>query len=198
MKRYLFTLLLVTAAAGCNRNAKPTEMAGNDHDRDDSHLYGSHDNTTGTADETAHDMSAPQHRTSDEIATTGDVPDRTRPANAASEPIVRDPGDNPPVAGAAPDNTAVNERDRGDATLTPMDQSENESDIKLTQDIRRAIVEKEGLSFSSKNVKVISRNGKVTLRGTVPNARERTLIEDAAKSRAGVAAVDNQLEVETK
>lgn len=226
MKRYLFTLLLIAAAGGCNRNATPSETAADN--TDESQLYGSNatptagDENSAVRDDGVSEVTPPEHRTRDEIASTGEgLPDTSRSNNAATGSqtgttantgttnntgTTTAPGattTNPNVARntdntagtTARDNTGVNKRDRNDATLTPMDQGESEGDVKITQEIRRAIVDSDALSFSSKNVKVITRNGKVTLRGTVPNARERSIIEDAAKARAGVASVDNQLEV---
>jgi hyperosmotically inducible periplasmic protein len=95
----------------------------------------------------------------------------------------------------APDNTAINERDRGGATKTPGDQAENEDDRKITQEVRRAITSDDTLSTNAQNVKVITDNGTVTLRGPVNSAKEKTEIEAKAKQVAGVKRVDNQLEV---
>ena len=95
----------------------------------------------------------------------------------------------------APDNTAINERDRDGKTLTPPDQQENETDLALTQKIRQAIIDDDNLSMSADNVKIISQNGKVTLRGPVKDQAEKANIEAKAKAVAGVTSVDNQLEV---
>jgi len=51
------------------------------------------------------------------------------------------------------------------------------------------------LSFTAKNVKIITQNGKVTLRGPVNSQEERNAIEAAARKIAGSGQVDNQLEV---
>ena len=96
---------------------------------------------------------------------------------------------------AAPDNTRVNERDRDDASLTPPDQQENQTDLKITQLIRKAVMADDSLSFTAKNVKIITAGGKVTLRGPVKSDAERSAIENAARKVAGVKQVDNQLEV---
>jgi hyperosmotically inducible periplasmic protein len=104
------------------------------------------------------------------------------------------PADQPP-ANAAPDNTKVNERDRNDAALTPLDQGNNEADLKITQQIRQAVMADDSLSFTAKNVKIITMNGKVTLRGPVKTPQERSAIEAAARKVAGATQVDNQLEV---
>jgi osmotically-inducible protein OsmY len=96
------------------------------------------------------------------------------------------------------DNTRVNKRDRKDATTTPMDQGGSETDRKITQQIRKAVMDDKSLSFSAKNVKIITTDGKVTLRGTVKNDQERAAIEAAAQKVAGQGRIDNQIEVERK
>lgn len=112
---------------------------------------------------------------------------------SAAEPPSATPGTAPP--GTQPDNTKVNERDRDNTTLTPMDQRNNETDLKVTQQIRQAVMADDSLSFTAKNVKIITQNGKVTLRGPVKTAEERNAIEAAARKVAGVTQVDNQIEV---
>jgi hyperosmotically inducible periplasmic protein len=98
---------------------------------------------------------------------------------------------------AAPDNTKVNERDRGGATVTPTDQSNTDRDLKLTQDLRKQLVDDDSLSFDAKNVKIVSTGGVVTLRGPVHSEAEKQLIESRARALPGVASVDNELEVKT-
>src|SRR5437870_4142781 len=72
-----------------------------------------------------------------------------------------------PPAQTAPDNTGRNVRDRSGATLTPGDQSEAKDDLRLTQQIRKAIMADKSLSTTAKNVKIMTINGAVTLRGPV-------------------------------
>jgi hyperosmotically inducible protein len=97
-------------------------------------------------------------------------------------------------APVAADNTKKNERDTGN-TLTPGDQAENEVDRTITQQIRKAVVDKDGLSMNAKNVKIITANGVVTLRGPVKSADEKADIAAIAQRTSGVARVDNQIEV---
>ena len=96
---------------------------------------------------------------------------------------------------AAADNTGKNVRDRDGKTLTPMDQSENKADLTVTQNIRKAVVDDDGLSTTAKNVKIITANGVVTLRGPVKSAAEKASIEEKARKVAPEAKVQNQLEV---
>ena len=92
-------------------------------------------------------------------------------------------------------NTGRNARDRNDRTLTPTDQSETAADRELTQKIRKAVVADDSLSMTAHNVKIITVNGVVTLRGPVKSERERSSIAEKAKSVAGVKKVDNKLEI---
>lgn len=104
----------------------------------------------------------------------------------------------PPTAesyGTEADNTRVNERDRASTALTPMDQGESQADRDLTQSIRKSVIADDSLSFTAKNVKIITRDGRVTLRGAVNNAREKATLEKTAKQLAGAAKVTNELEV---
>ena len=94
-----------------------------------------------------------------------------------------------------PDNTAVNERDRSGETQTSGDQSNSPADLKITQTIRQALMKDSELSTTAKNVKIITNNGQVTLRGPVKNAQEKTKIDQLAKSAASGAKIDDQLEV---
>jgi osmotically-inducible protein OsmY len=93
------------------------------------------------------------------------------------------------------DNTGVNERDRDDATKTPIDQNENQTDIDITANIRKRVVDTE-MSVNAQNVKIITQDGRVTLRGPVKSAAEKQQIEAIATSVAGADKVDSQLEVE--
>ena len=93
------------------------------------------------------------------------------------------------------DNTAVNVRDRSDAVKTPIDQNENKKDIDITANIRKRVVDTK-MSVNAQNVKIITQDGKVTLRGPVKSADEKTQIEKLAQEVAGAGNVDNQLEVQ--
>jgi hyperosmotically inducible protein len=98
-------------------------------------------------------------------------------------------------AETAPDNTGRNVRDRGGATLTPGDQSESEADRTLTQQIRQAVVADDSLSTTAKNIKIITVDGVVTLRGPVQSPQEKETIAAKAQKIAGMNQIDNQLEV---
>ena len=93
------------------------------------------------------------------------------------------------------DNTAMNQRDRSGETTTSGDQSNSPADLKVTQAIRSALMKDSELSMTAKNIKVITANGQVTLRGPVTTAQEKAKIDQLAKSAAGGAHIDDQLDV---
>ena len=94
-----------------------------------------------------------------------------------------------------PDNTATNQRDRSRDTRTSGDQSNTSADLQITQAIRRGLIKDNSLSNNAKNIKVITANGQVTLRGPVNTPQEKPKIEQIAKSAAGGAQIVDELEV---
>jgi osmotically-inducible protein OsmY len=94
-----------------------------------------------------------------------------------------------------PDNTGVNRRDRDLDTMTPMDQGTSDDDRAITAEIRKAVVGDGTLSFTAKNVKIITKDGNVVLRGPVKSEHERASILAKANRVAGPSRVTNQLEV---
>lgn len=99
-------------------------------------------------------------------------------------------------APADADNTGRNVRDRDGDTLTPTDQGGSESDRNITAHIRREIVANDALSTNAHNVKIITTDGVVTLRGPVKSSQEKVTVGAVAQRATGVRRVDNQLEVE--
>jgi osmotically-inducible protein OsmY len=94
-----------------------------------------------------------------------------------------------------PDNTKTNERDRSGETNTSGDQSNSSADLKVTQAIRQALMKDGELSTTAKNIKIITANGQVTLRGPVKTAQEKAKVDQIARSAAGGAQIDDQLDV---
>jgi hyperosmotically inducible periplasmic protein len=99
------------------------------------------------------------------------------------------------ATGVAADNTEKNERDRSVNALTPTDQGESEADRTLTQRVRQDVMKQDDLSVNAKNVKIITQNGVVTLRGPVESAQEKSAIVRTASGVSGVQRVNDQLEV---
>ena len=98
----------------------------------------------------------------------------------------------------APNNSAVNIRDRAPGAMTADQQSNTKSDVTITREIRRAVVKDHSLSILAQNVKIVSANGRVTLRGPVNTKEEKVAIASKAQAIAGASNVDNQLEVKTQ
>jgi hyperosmotically inducible periplasmic protein len=72
-------------------------------------------------------------------------------------------------------------------------QSNQSSDIEITRNIRRAVVKDKTLSTAAHNVTIITKDGKVTLKGRVKSDAEKQTVETAATSVAGAGNVDDQL-----
>ena len=92
----------------------------------------------------------------------------------------------------APDNTAKN---KDQSSPTADQQKMNPADRTITQKIRKAIHEDKSLSTYAHNIKVITQDGKVTLRGPVKSEDEKSNLEAKAVSVAGQENVTNQLEI---
>jgi osmotically-inducible protein OsmY len=93
------------------------------------------------------------------------------------------------------ENTHQNERDKGNTTLTPEDQLESKADINITAHIRKAVYKNKDLSVNAQNIKIITRNGLVTLRGPVETEAEKMKVQQVVQHTQGVVQVDNQLEI---
>lgn len=92
----------------------------------------------------------------------------------------------------APDNTKQN---KDQSSLTADDQKSNPADRAITQKIRKSIHEDKSLSTYAHNIKIITQDGKVTLRGPVRSEDEKQNLQAKAVSVAGPDNVTNQLEI---
>jgi hyperosmotically inducible protein len=99
------------------------------------------------------------------------------------------------TSAAAPDNTKVNERDRSQTEPTADQQKNDQSDRDITQKIRQAIVNDKSLSTYAHNVKVITKDGMVTLKGPVRSEDEKKSIEAKAVAVAGENKVTDDLDI---
>jgi osmotically-inducible protein OsmY len=99
----------------------------------------------------------------------------------------------PPVQ---PDNTKMNKGDASKSAVTADQQKMNAADRDLTQKIRKSIMAEKSLSTYAHNVKIISQNGKVTLKGPVRSEEEKQVVASKAADVAGGAGnIDNQLSI---
>lgn len=93
------------------------------------------------------------------------------------------------------DNTKMNKGDGKTKPVTAEQQMENSSDLELTRKIRKAVTDDSSLSTYARNVKIITRHGKVTLKGPVNSGAEKQTIEGLAKGAAGADSITNQIQV---
>jgi hyperosmotically inducible periplasmic protein len=83
--------------------------------------------------------------------------------------------------GQEPDNTKTNKQNQPTADQ----QKGNAADRDLTKQIRKSIMADKSLSTYAHNVKVISQNGVVTLKGPVRSEDEKKAIESKATAVVG-------------
>ena len=91
------------------------------------------------------------------------------------------------LSAQAPDNTKINKNDRDGGQPTADQQKENRSDREMTKQIRQSIMADKSLSSYAHNVKIISQNGTVTLKGPVKSEDEKTSVMSKAVAVAGSA-----------
>ena len=92
-----------------------------------------------------------------------------------------------------PDNTKTNKAE----APTAQQQSNSKSDVETARQVRKAIVGDKSLSTYAHNVKVIAKDGQVTLKGPVRSEDEKKAVAAKAAEVAGAAHVVNELEVTT-
>jgi hyperosmotically inducible periplasmic protein len=91
------------------------------------------------------------------------------------------------------DNTKMNKQESKE--MTADQQGENETDRKITQKIRRAVVKNKSLSQYAHNVKIITKDGGVSLKGPVRTVKEKKFIEKTAAEIAGKDNVTSEIDV---
>jgi hyperosmotically inducible periplasmic protein len=99
------------------------------------------------------------------------------------------------LAEVNPDNTKVNAQPENHEMKTSQSQGNSEADINLTKTIRQNVVKQDKLSTNAKNVKIITMDGAVYLKGPVENQNEKKMIEDIARKAAGKKPVTSELTV---
>ncbi|TVP94538.1 MAG: BON domain-containing protein [Planctomycetaceae bacterium] len=125
------------------------------------------------------DRNATDRGGSDGIATGLGATDRSVTDHSATDRSVTDRG----------------ATDRNDTGKTPFDQYENKADVDITAQIRSRVVDTD-MSVSAQNAKIITQDGKVTLRGEVKSDTEKQHVETIALAVAGEGNVDNQLQID--
>ena len=100
--------------------------------------------------------------------------------------------------GTQSDNTKVNKRDRASGAVTADQQKENTNDRQLSANIRKALMDDKQLSTYAHNVKIIVRNGMVTLKGPVRSEEEKKTVEAKATEIAGAGKVTSMISIKPK
>ncbi len=96
-----------------------------------------------------------------------------------------------------PDNSAQNEKETREDAPNPTDQGNSDKDIQITKDIRASIMDAD-LSFNAKNIKIITNNEHVTLKGVVGSDAEHKAIIKIAGNHANTGKITDDLKVDAK
>jgi osmotically-inducible protein OsmY len=97
----------------------------------------------------------------------------------------------PLLAQTQPDNSGVNK----DHAVTADSQSMSKSDRMITRKVRRAVMDDKDLSTYAHNVKIITVNGSVTLKGPVKSDEEKAKVAADAASVVNTNSITDQLTV---
>jgi hyperosmotically inducible protein len=99
---------------------------------------------------------------------------------------------------AQPDNTKKNLPTNHQDANRADQQSNSSSDVELTRKIRKALTQDKSLSTYAHNVKIITRDGVVELKGPVRSQSEKDAVEAKATDIAGASKVKNELTVKAE
>jgi hyperosmotically inducible periplasmic protein len=95
----------------------------------------------------------------------------------------------------AADNTKMNQGDANKGAMTADQQKMNPADRDISKNIRAAVVKDRSLSTYAHNIKIITQDGKVTLKGPVRSDDEKSNIESKAIAVAGAGNVTDLLTI---
>jgi hyperosmotically inducible protein len=100
---------------------------------------------------------------------------------------------------AQPDNTKTNKRDRSTTAVTADKQKGNSGDREIAQKIRKSVMADKSLSTYAHNVKIVSQNGMVTLKGPVRSDDEKkAIVAKAVEVTGGADKVQDQISVKAE
>ncbi len=98
-------------------------------------------------------------------------------------------------AATGDDNSKVNERDKTVTEMTADQQKSNLSDTEITARIRQEIMKEKNFSTYAQNIKIITIDGKVTLKGPVRTMNEQNSILKHARTVAGASNVVSEIAI---
>ncbi len=93
------------------------------------------------------------------------------------------------------DNSGQNKVDKDNRTMTPMDQGSSETDIAITRAIRKALTGDTNMSTNAQNLKIITSDSVVVLRGPVASQAEAEAVLAHVRNVPGITRVENQIAV---
>ena len=99
------------------------------------------------------------------------------------------------VAQASPQSAPDNSRQNQNNATTADSQSNTAADRATTAKVRKAIVEDKGLSTYAHNVKIITMNGQVTVKGPVKSEEEKQQVASDVTAVISADSFTNQLTV---
>ena len=158
--------------------------------------------TPSSTPEVAPPRSLPMGKVAAEKSATSNsstVPPATVPPATVESAILpdRDAAEHAAAAQQPADNSGRNLSEDG-RELTPLDQGNSTTDITITSTIRASLSDRQDLSINAKNIKIITRDGVVTLRGVVADQRERDIVLKIAGTAADAQRVDDHLDMTSK
>ncbi|MGA7916407.1 MAG: BON domain-containing protein [Candidatus Acidiferrales bacterium] len=95
----------------------------------------------------------------------------------------------------APDNSKMNQGDASKDAMTAQQQKVNPADRETTRQIRSSLTKDKALSTYAHNIKIITRDGRVTLKGPVRSGEEKATIAAKAEAIAGAGNVKDELTI---
>jgi hyperosmotically inducible protein len=93
------------------------------------------------------------------------------------------------------DNTKANKQPQNQSGATADNAANSKTDLQLMKEIRRAVVKDKTLSTTAHNVKIVAKDGRVTLKGPVTSEDEKKAVEQKAAQVAGAQNITNELTV---
>jgi hyperosmotically inducible protein len=101
-------------------------------------------------------------------------------------------------ASPAADNSKMNQQDQSNNQPTADQQKNNRTDQDITRQIRQSIIADKSLSTYAHNVKIITQDGQVTLKGPVRSEDEKQTVASKATAVAGANKVTDDLSIKPK
>lgn len=197
IRALLLATTVAIAASACGAENETARGEGHDNPTNTAERNGAgdHPGLGGNGDHQGSDLGAASSK-SGNVGPDGAVPGNMGPGGVAGEhgQGATGAGDGTVATGGA----AAGGGAAGGAEGGVMQQGNSQEDVRITADIRKALVGDGSLSMAAKNAKVITANGVTTLQGNVDSDAEKAAVEAKAKAVAGVTRVDNQLTVKAK